>query len=140
MKRAAAAAALALLLGVAQASHAVAAPGWLPPSDLSVLGQDAEEPQVGVDSAGNAVAVWSRSNGSHTIIQAAVRPAGGTWGPVADLSAAGRDATEPQLAVDPAGNAVAIWSRSNGSHTIIQAAGRSAGGPWSGSVDLSALG
>jgi hypothetical protein len=134
------AAAVALLLCGAQTPQALAAPGWLSPTDLSAVGQDAEEPQVAVDSAGNAVAVWSRSNGSHTIIQAAVRPAGGAWSGSVDLSAVGRNATEPQLAVDPAGNAVAVWSRSNGSHTIIQAAGRPAGGSWSGSVDLSAAG
>jgi hypothetical protein len=134
------AAAVALLLWGTQAPQALAAPGWLAPTDLSAVGQDAEEPQVAVDSAGDAFAVWSRSNGFHTIIQAAIRPAGGSWGSIVDLSAAGRNATEPQLAVDPAGDAVAVWSRSNGSHTIIQAASRPAGGGWSGPMDLSAAG
>ncbi|HEY1335191.1 MAG TPA: hypothetical protein VGF31_13105, partial [Myxococcaceae bacterium] len=116
---------------------AAAGPTWLAPANLSAPGRDATEPQVAVDGSGDAVAVWARSDGSDTIIQASARPAGGAWGPAVDLSQTGRDATTPQVAVDAAGNAVAVWARSNGSHSVIQGASRAAGGGWTPVRDIS---
>lgn len=50
-------------------------------TDLSGLDIDsyAAAVAVAVDPAGGAVAVWSRSNGTNTIIQSASRPAAGAW-------------------------------------------------------------
>jgi PKD domain-containing protein len=124
----------------AAATPAHAAPRWLAPTDLSTAGRDAEDPQVAVDPAGDAIAVWTRFDGIHTIVQAAVRQAGGSWVPSGDLSVAGRDAEEPDVAIDAAGNAVAVWRRHNGSKYIVQSATRPAGGAWQGPVDLSAAG
>src|ERR1051325_6115370 len=108
---------------------ALAAPAWvLPAPDLSAAGQNASSPQVAIDPAGDAVAVWTRFNGTNTIIQSASRPAGGAWSAPLDLSAAGQNASSPQIAVDPAGNAVAVWTRSNGTNNIIQTASKPAGG------------
>ena len=128
-----AAAALALLC----ATNASAAPLPLTPANLSAGGQDAAGPQVAVDPAGDAVAVWSRFNGANQIVQAASRPAGGAWSGAADISVAGRDAVEPQVAIDSAGNAVAVWSRSDGLRTVVQEATLAAGGGWSAPIDLS---
>jgi hypothetical protein len=122
------------------AAPAVAAPAWLSPTDLSAPGQEANDPQIAVDGAGNAVAIWERSNGTNLIIQSATRPAGGSFSAPVDLSAPQQDASDPQIAVDGAGNAVAIWERSNGTNLIIQAATRPAGGSFSAPVDLSAPG
>jgi hypothetical protein len=130
---------LALLGGVGPAP-AAAAPAWLAPVDLSAPGQDATEPAVVADFSGGVAAVWSRDDGSHTVIQSASRPAGGAWSPAVDLSAAGGDATEPRIAVDSLGDLTAVWSRSDGSHTIIQSSSRPAGGAWSSPLDLSAPG
>ena len=103
---------------------------WQTPLDLSVAGQSAELPKVALDPQGNAVAVWQRFNGTDEIIQGAVRPAGsGVWQAPIDLSVAGQDAFEPQVTVDPQGNAVAVWERSNGTNEIIQGAGYDAAGP-----------
>ncbi len=66
---------------------------------------------MAVDGAGDVVAVWSRLEGTDTIAQAAFRSSGGAWESADDLSEAGGDATEPQIAVDPGGGAVAVWSR-----------------------------
>jgi hypothetical protein len=64
------------------------------------------------------------------VIQAAVRSArNGRWRPPVDLSAAGQNAGIAQIAVDPRGNAVAIWRRSNGVNMIVQAAGYDGAGP-----------
>ena len=122
---------------IVQAASRPAGGAWSGPVDLSAGGGNALEPQVAIDGSGNAVAVWSRSNGSRTVVQAAVMGAGGAWSPAVDLSDAERNASAPQVAVDPAGNAVAVWSRFNGLNDIVQAASRRAGGAWSGPVDLS---
>jgi hypothetical protein len=128
-----AAAALALFC----ASGAAAAPLPLAPVDLSAGGQDAAGPQIAVDPAGDAVAVWSRFNGANQIVQAASRPAGGVWSGAVDISVAGGDAVEPQVAIDGSGNAVAAWSRNGGLRTVVQAATVAAGGGWSAPADLS---
>jgi hypothetical protein len=89
-----------------------------------------------LDPFGNAVAVWTRSNGSAAVVQAALRPVGGGWAPPQDLSAAGGDANSPTVAYDGAGNAVAAWGRSNGAHVVAQAVGLDAAGPVIGGISI----
>jgi hypothetical protein len=113
---------------------------WSAPEDLSDAGGDAGEPGVAMNEAGEAVTVWTRSNGSDAIVQAAVRPSGGEWSEADDLSATGQDAGEGDVGIDEAGEAVAVWTRSNGSDAIVQAAVRPSGGEWSEADDLSATG
>ena len=125
---------------IVQASGRPPGGAWSPAVDISVAGRNAEEPDVGIDSAGNATAVWRRHDGSDYVLQTATRPAGGSWQAPTDLSAAGEPAKEPQLAVGPAGDAVAIWARSDGLDFIVQAAARPAGGGWQGALPLSAAG
>ena len=137
IRRAATFIALGVLATLASAGPAAAAPAWLAPTDLSAPGRDAVEPQVAVDAGGDTVAVWGRSNGSDFIIQASSRPAGGGWTPPVDLSAVGRSATEPQVAIGPGGSAVAVWARTNGAHVVVQGASKPAGGAWTPVVDLS---
>jgi hypothetical protein len=129
--------ALVALLGLTLTGRAVAAPDWLAPTNLSAPGRDATEPQVAVDGSGAAVAVWARSNGSETIIQASSRPAGGAWTQAVDLSAPGRNSKQPAVAIDPAGNAVAVWARTNGAHWVIQASSRTPAGAWTAARDIS---
>jgi hypothetical protein len=114
---------------------------WSAPQQLSAPGQPAENPQVAVDPAGNAIAVWQRSNGANWIIQAAARPAGGAWQAPQDVSVAGGDAWFAKVAVDADGNAVAVWQRPYGPYHFIQAAVRpAASGVWQTPQDLSAGG
>ena len=122
------------------AGSAWAAPAWLAPQDLSAAGQHAYDPQVAFDGQGNAIAVWSRFDGTNFIVQAAGRAAGGSFGAPQDLSAAGQKAGFPEVAVDGQGNAIAVWSRFDGTNFIVQAAGRAAGGSFGAPQDLSAAG
>ena len=128
------------LVALLLASTASAAPTWLAPQDISGPGGNADVPQIAVDAAGDAFAVWQRWNGPNLIIETAARPAGTVWQPVQFLSAQGADAHDPQIAVDPAGDAVAVWYRSNGLYYVIQAAVRRAGSVWTAPQDLSAGG
>ncbi len=45
----------------------------------------------------------------------------------------------PRVAVDPQGNAVAVWARQSGSQYFIQASSRPAGGTWSTPQDISPI-
>ena len=122
------------------AGSAWASPAWLAPQDLSAAGQHAYDPQVAVDRQGNAIAVWQRFDGTNTVVQAAVRAVGGSFGAPQDLSTAGQTAYDPQVAVDGRGNAIVVWSASNGTNFIAQAAVRAVGGSFGAPQDLSAAG
>ena len=71
--------------------------------------------QIAVDNSGNAIAVWFQSDGTRNNIWAN-RFDGSGWGTAALLESddAG-DASFPQIAVGSSGNALAVWSQSDGS-------------------------
>jgi ribosomal protein L28 len=78
--------------------------------------------QVALDPNGNAVAVWTQSDGTRDNIWAnRFTPTAG-WG-AAELVEADNagDAWEPQVAVDPNGNAVAVWYQSDGTRFNVWA-------------------
>ena len=83
---------------------------------------NALEPQAALDPNGNAVAVWAQSDGTRNNIWAnRFTPTGG-WG-VAELLETDDvgNALEPQAALDPNGNAVAVWAQSDGTRVSIWA-------------------
>jgi membrane protein implicated in regulation of membrane protease activity len=94
--------------------------------DLSEPGGNA--PEMAMDTAGNVLIVWVRSDGTNLRVEARVRPAVGVLGPVETLSKAGQDAGIPQVAVDADGNALVVWRRYDGSYWRIQGRTRSAAG------------
>jgi hypothetical protein len=113
--------------------------GWGTRFDLSAPGrtEGAFPVQVALGESGDALAAWVRFDATgRQIVQAAREPGTTTWDPAQDLSASGQDAHYPQVAVDPAGNAVAAWIRSDGSHGIVQAAGLDAAGPLLSGVSI----
>jgi hypothetical protein len=80
---------------------------------------DALEPDVATDPQGNAVAVWTEDAGAQVTIWAARRePNPGTWTAPFMLSGFGnhdRNSTPaPRVALDAAGNGLAIWSLRTG--------------------------
>ncbi len=127
--------AIAAVPGMASATFSAAV-------DLSASGRDAGSPQVAVGPDGATTITWERSNGTNDIIQAATRPAGSaTFSAAVDLSEAGRNAEQPQVAVGPDGATTIMWERSNGTNWIIQTATRPAGSAtFSAAVNLSAPG
>jgi hypothetical protein len=108
----------------------IAAPAFsdwdLPATAISAAGHDANDPQVAVDGKENALAVWQRSDGTNSRIEAAFRPRGGTFAAAEPISAAREDAAFPQVAFDKKGNALAVWRRSDGTNVRIEAAFRAA--------------
>jgi Ca2+-binding RTX toxin-like protein len=83
-----------------------------------------------MDDHGNAIASWQWWDGAYLVVQAALRPAAGPWAAPETLSATGRDATRPRLAMDAAGNALVGWLRFDGSWTPGQVAYKPAGKAW----------
>jgi hypothetical protein len=117
-----------------------ATPTWLSAINLSDPGQDGFDPQVAVNSNGDSLVVWNRSDGSKLRIQAQFRATDGTFSPIETISASNRDASQPQVAFDPSGNAIAVWTQSDGANGRIHAAFRPAGGTFGGDQTISDAG
>jgi hypothetical protein len=110
---------------------------WRPPAQLFTTQEGVGDPNVAVNGDGDAVAVWSHGEGiggSRTVvIESASRTAGGAWLPAAPISPPQLEAGPASVAIDAAGEAVAIWEGSNG----VETASRPAAGPWGTPVVLS---
>ena len=105
---------------------------------LSLSGQDAVEPHLEVGGDGTATVVWARFDGTSTIVQERrVRP-DRTLTAILNLSAAGRNAVEPQVALGPKGEATVVWDRFDGTNWVIQRQRLTAAGALEGgAVDVS---
>lgn len=112
--------------------------GWTPPVSLS--SQLSNTPSLAVDGLGNAIALWQAYDGEKYTVQYATFPAGGAWSSAETLSSAGINLQSPKVCMDRMGNAVAVWSEFNGTHSIIQSSSLPFGGIWSPHVTISNLG
>jgi Fibronectin type III domain len=96
---------------------------WGPAIDLSAPGPlgnpleiDFAGPRIAVDGVGNVTAVWDWGRDASDIFSiraARFVKAAGTWSDVTELSAPGTSNAFPDVAADPVGNAIAMWSQSN---------------------------
>ena len=127
--------AVASLLAVGVPSASAAESVWRAPTGFSAAGQIAQEPQVAMAPDATTTAIWTRNNGTHYVVQAAVRaPGAAAFGPAADLSASDEHAYSPQVAMASDGTTAAVWQ----GLTNVQAAVRIAGAAAFGvPVDLS---
>jgi hypothetical protein len=114
-------------------------------SAAEVLSPDPFRPQLAVNAEGNAIAAWL-----HPVtvapfdvrfrLQARARSAAGTLSAVHDLSPAGKDAENPDVAVRGEGDAIFVWqaqlTEGSGLWTV-QARARSADGTLSAVQNLS---
>ena len=123
-----------------QSSARTIAGSWSVPQTVSGPVGNASTPVVAVDDQGGAVAAWRWSDGAFLVVQAAARPTGGVWSAPETLSGPGRSASQPLVAMDASGNAVAAWLRFNGSWTAAQVASRPAGKAWEEAQNLSERG
>jgi hypothetical protein len=133
----------AVLLAVAIAAllalfapDALAAPGWLPATVLPGSGPESVAPGVAMDPAGDSVAVWKAYIGTEERVEAASRPAGGSWGAPVILSPPGLETYDNEVVISPSGEATATWS-TDGGEQVVQVATMSPDGKWSGPVTLS---
>src|SRR6266550_2287013 len=124
---------------------AMADAAWQPLGSLSVGTGPVEYPGVAVDASGNSVFVWQRLDGTTNCgggpclrIQTRSRSVAGVLSSIQSLSPSGRNASLPQVAVNPNGNAVFVWQSSDGTYLRIQTRSRSAAGTLSPTLTLSA--
>jgi len=96
--------------------------GWGTPEMIETAGgSDSDYPQVAVDASGNAVAVWGKSDGTNHNVWSNRYVSGVGWG-TAEMVEGYRsgDLEKAQVAVDPSGNAFAIWSQDEGTgYTVL---------------------
>lgn len=113
---------------------------WEPVTDLSDGTQDAGNPQVSVNAQGNAVAVWQWFDGVRFIIRSRVWN-GSEWLPVQNISLSGLsvDAIFPQVGLNAAGNAVAVWAIGTGDSFIVEGSTYD-GTSWTDPVEVSDAG
>jgi Ca2+-binding RTX toxin-like protein len=117
-----------------------AATGELKPLDISPDGASGSAQGIVSDGAGNIAVVWREADADSSSIRAAFRPAGQGWDPSQRISAPAAETESPRLAMDSLGNTVAVWQRSTGHDSVVQAAIRPAGSTWSEPQDLSTPG
>jgi PKD domain len=121
-----------------EAASLVAGGPWGPPGKIGSVGEAVEEPPaLAADAAGEVTVVWARGKGAESTVEATSHPVGGGWSPPQALSVAGEEAYEPQVAVDPDGDAAAVWK---GGEEAVESAERPVGGEWSGPASISASG
>jgi hypothetical protein len=92
---------------------------------VSNASQNADQPQVDLDGAGNAYLTWRRSNGTVTVPQERTMAPDSTLGTTQNLNPSGTlNGDQPQVAVDTAGNATFAWRFG----TNIESRGLTSGG------------
>ena len=126
-----------LLAAIALVVFPSAAVGELSPARISDKDESASTPRIASDGSGNIVAIWREVDGDSSAIRATSRSEGGAWSSARRISTPATDTESPRLAMDRLGNAVAVWQRSTGQDSVVQAAIRSASGTWSGPQNLS---
>jgi hypothetical protein len=99
--------------------------------------ENGSTPHAAIDNSGNAIVVWERSDST---VRSSYKTAAGSWEAAQLVSPTGEVVTEPQMAMSPAGLAVAVW-RHEVSATVFTVAtrGRSSGSAstWAGTKVLS---
>ena len=116
---------------------------WGAAGSLSGEAGDVSGPCLAMSSTGEAIAVWSAvGETSHGIaIETAARAPGGQWGTPVQLLETGEpiilSVRDCKLALDAAGDAVAVWAEETEfEFEEVWAAYRPAGGAWQAPVEL----
>jgi len=113
--------------------------GWTSTAGVSTdpYAADLSSPVVGTDGQGNAVVAFLAYDGTRWNVRANRYTPGSGWGAVnASLETSDFTASSLRLAVDHAGNAVAVWLQSDGSATSVYANRYVVGSGWAGTGTL----
>ena len=98
---------------------------WKPPVERIGTANDCHEPVLDVNPTGAAVVVADCKTGA-TAMRAASRAANGTWGTSSEIPGSG-SGKEPRVALDDAGNAVAVWAAES---NTVQSSYKPVAGGW----------
>jgi len=97
---------------------------------------DGAYPEVDCDSAGNAVAVWYQSDGAAWSVAANRYTKGVGWDTAVYLEATTQSIYRPFVAVEPGGNATALWSQHDGTQYTMYANTYTVGTGWGAPVPV----
>src|SRR5207247_772078 len=111
--------------GVITSVYRPAGGTWGPRETVGVS-DNCFQPDVAMDSNGNAVAVWTCTPTGASRVRTSTRPNGGSWSTPVVLA---NNASNPQVSIDPQGNATAVWEKSNTVESATMPAGGSFGPP-----------
>lgn len=124
------------------------------PQDISAQGEgvtirtinhvdqaDADDaPHVITAGDGTTIAYWVGSKGGDNVVRAVMRPQGGSFGPVTEVSPSSpnsRAVMTPDAASAPNGDVVFVWQYNNRSNYVVQTATRPVGKTFGKAVTLS---
>lgn len=100
---------------------------------------ESAQPALGIDSKGNALAVWSSGPLAQRTVEAAALPVGGAWTePILFSDDHVANPANPQVAIDPAGRAMVVWTSWAKEERLIKAAAGSVDGALGSPVVISA--
>lgn len=94
------------------------ASGWAGPMVIdtntgTTTSDDADQPDIGIDNAGNAIVIWRQEGRNYSIWRARFDAATGTWDTPTELPTQGKsDGSDPVVAVNPAGQCITAWLES----------------------------
>jgi hypothetical protein len=108
--------------------------------EKTFLHLNAVEPSVAIDPAGDVVVIWRYFDGTDRVIEAAERPAGGSFSEPEVISSSGVDSSDAEVAMDGSGNAIAVWEEFGTTESVVKASLRPPGGEFEGAEDLSETG
>lgn len=97
---------------------------WSPPVARIAATNDCHDPKLDVNPNGAAILVADCKSGT-TPMRSASRTASGAWGGSIEVPGSG-SGEEPRVALDDAGNAIAVWTAA----TVVQSSYRKATGGW----------
>jgi hypothetical protein len=96
-----------------------------PKQTISSTSENAFDPDVSIDGAGNGGIAWVSGNGG---TRGRTRAAGGTLSSIQDISPAGTGSGRPQVSANASGEAWFTWLQKSGSFTVAKARKRSSAG------------
>lgn len=134
-------AALSCIHIVEAAARARDAALWQAPVEVARPGVGSR-PGAAIDANGNAAIVWVHDIGRDRVLQATYRRGSlGTWPEPNDLSEPSLEIRNHAIALDAAGNAVAVWAERTGASFAVRAAMRTTlAGGWGAAARLSGSG
>jgi hypothetical protein len=113
------------------------ASSWGPATLIEQNSEDAMSPKVAIDASGNAIAVWNQAIGSsHSLHASRYSTSSGTWSKAVSINSA-KEWSNPTIAMDAGGGAMAVWQQWSGSITHIYANRYDASiGYWGASIPI----
>jgi hypothetical protein len=100
--------------------------GWGTPAPIETNDASVSvgDPEIASDPSGNTIAVWLQLNGAHSEIRSSRYTVGGGWAPSVNAGSTADDILGTALAMDSAGNAIAVWQEYDSSNISLLWANR----------------